>query len=70
MCGVAAGGFMEPTILYAASDGVWKNYPCEVPPGTNFEKVYLAVEQIIEERPQFLYKIAWSNNALYTIRFN
>jgi hypothetical protein len=53
---------MVATIHYAASDKVWKKYPCEVPLGTSFKRVYLAVEQIIEQRPQFLFKVVWPAN--------
>jgi hypothetical protein len=51
---------MVATIHYAASDKVWKKYPCEVPLGTSFKAVYLAVEQIIEQRPQFLFQVVWA----------
>jgi hypothetical protein len=50
---------MAATILYAASDGVWKNYPCSVPPGTNYKAIYRAVETLIEYRPQFQFTIIW-----------
>jgi hypothetical protein len=56
------GGSVAATIRYAASDGVWKKYPCEVPHGTSFKAVYLAVEQIIEHRPQFLFQVVWPAN--------
>jgi hypothetical protein len=47
------------TIQYAASDRVWKNYPCEVPPGTNFRTVYFEIEKIINQRPEFMYRVIW-----------
>jgi hypothetical protein len=50
---------MTPIIQYAASDGIWKNYPCAVPEGTNFKRVYLSLEQIIDERPKFLFRVLW-----------
>jgi hypothetical protein len=52
-----------PKIQYAASDGVWRNYPCRIPARTNYKAVYLAVEGVIGQRPQFLYRVIWPRNS-------
>ena len=50
---------MVPTIQYAASNGVWKNYPCEVPSGTTSKAVYRAVEGLMSYRPGFRFRVIW-----------
>jgi mannosyltransferase OCH1-like enzyme len=55
---------MVPVVVqYAASNGVWKNYPWSVPSKTGHKAVYLAIEKIIEQRPQFLFRVIWHHNS-------
>jgi hypothetical protein len=54
---------MTPTVQYfAVSNGVWKDCPGEFPLELNFKDVYRAVEELVELRPQFLFRVVWPSS--------
>ena len=54
---------MAPRIQYAASNKVWKNCPYDLSADLTSKQVYLAVEELVELRPQFMFRVVWPKNS-------